>query len=116
MCSLTELVCTAITTGGWMVPFGGNVLGVYRWEEVEEEVYVINPLLGVITSACGNLIRITHQRTPETHQTSRNPSGILIHRNVPPPPEKPALSCPPSLAAGCSALTSFFAPIPPNPV
>lgn len=50
--------------------------GVHGGQE-EEEMCVINPLLGVITSAYRDPTRVTHQRTPETHQTSRIPAGIM---------------------------------------
>lgn len=38
---------------------------------------VINPLLGVISSAYRYPIHVTHQRRPEMHQTSRNPLAIM---------------------------------------
>lgn len=51
--------------------------GVHGGQEEEEEMCMINPLLGVITSAYRDPIHVPHQRTLETHQTSRIPAGIM---------------------------------------
>lgn len=76
----------------------------------------INPLLGVTSSAYGSPIPVTHQRTPEMRQTSRNPLGVTV-RLPSPPPRKAGLiatTLQESAAAGMRRADLIFCPHSPK--